>query len=253
MDAQAAAELDRLVPPAELIMDGAGSREEFAASGVHFMHKILIPRCGLTPESAVLDMGFGNGRHARRLTQQLSAGGRYVGFDIVKASVDWCREAYAPYPNFRFEFAELYSSWYAPHAVTRAEDYAFPCDATAFDIAFGTSLFTHLQPPAAANYLRQAARALKPTGRLYLSAYLMRDGAAQRVEIQGRRFNRASDAHHILDPDAPERGIAYDELALRALIAAAGLVVAEIDFGVWANPIDHLGGFQDGILAVKPA
>jgi hypothetical protein len=39
---------------------------------------------------------------------------------------------------------------------------------------------------------------------------------------------------------------------MRAMIAKAGLVLAEIEFGQWANPIGHMDGFQDGLIALRP-
>jgi hypothetical protein len=45
--------------------------------------------------------------------------------------------------------------------------------------------------------------------------------------------------------------VAYDEDAIRKMIAKAGLIVSEITFGTWANGIDILGAMQDAIVAIK--
>lgn len=244
--------LDDLVPPTELIIDGTGTREVFAARPPTFLQNVLIPRCRLKPEHAILDIGFGNGRHARHLTRFLKPEGRYVGFDIVPGPVEWCQRAYAPFANFHFDLARIRSDWYAPHETTRAEDYVFPYEADTFDVAIATSLFTHLEPAASANYLKQTARVLRPGGCFAFSAYLWRDHAPQRDDIQGCRFTRASPAHHVLDHSKPSRGIAHDFDNMQAMVRDAGLVLSEIYFGRWAHPIDQMGNAQDLMIAVKP-
>lgn len=252
MDTLALPSMDDLVPPAELIFDG-GDRANFIASAHGaFLWNVLAPRCGLKPDSAVLDIGFGNGRHARVLTRYLEPAGRYAGFDIVRPAVEWCQRAYAPLPNFRFDYANIRSDWYNPEGPVIAAEYVFPYGDGEFDVAFATSLFTHLDPAESANYLRETARVLRPGGRFAFSAFLAREGRHQRDDIQDRRFTRASATHHLIDHDNPSRGVAHDEDAFRAAIEAAGLVVAEINFGKWANAADHMGGFQDLIIAVKP-
>jgi len=241
-----------LVPPDALIIDGSGNSANFAAAKPSLLWNVLIPRCGMHPDAAILDIGSGNGRHARVLSQYLSPKGRYVGFDIVRPAVEWCQRAYERFPNFRFDLAELHSSWYAPEIKTTAADYIFPYEREGFDVAFATSLFTHLAPAETANYLSQTARVLRPGGKFAFSAFLWREDAPQRDDIQGARFQRISETHHTLDFARPSRGIAHDEQNMRAMIKDAGLVLAEMQFGKWAHPIDHVGNFQDLMILVKP-
>jgi SAM-dependent methyltransferase len=245
---------EALIPPDHLLFDGTGSREGFIQSGPGFVWNVLVPRAWLKPHDAVLDIGSGNGKHARVLTHFLKpAEGRYIGLDIVKEGVEWCQRAYAPYPNFRFDLADVRSDWYNPDAGASADKYVFPYADASFDVAFAASLFTHLEPGAAANYLRNVHRVLKPGGRLLMTCFLINahNGGRHAQDVQGRQFTRVSKVHHTIDRDRPSRGVAYDEPAMRTMIAEAGLVVSEVAFGTWANGVDALGAFQDMILAVK--
>ena len=241
--------LDDLIPPQEIMFHG--SRENFVETGNAFLWNMLAARCLLKPHHSVLDMGFGNGRHARALSRYLNAEGRYCGFDVVKASVDWCRQAYSDLPNFRFDHADLSSDWYSREATASAANYRFPYEDVSFDVAFAMSLFTHLDPAESQRYLDEAARVLKPGGRLLFTAFLVRPDAPQRDDIQGRRFERASDVHHVIDPERPSRGVGFDEGPMRAMTAAAGLTISEMYFGRWAQPTDVLANHQDAIIAVK--
>jgi len=239
-----------LVPPDALNIDGSGNRAGFIASGAGFLWNSLVSRGGLKPEHAVLDIGSGNGRHARSLTQYLKPPGHYVGFDIVAPAVAWCQDAYAGFPNFKFDHAAIRSDWYSPDEGVDAAAYKFPYADGAFDLAFASSLFTHLLPDETINYLAESARVLKPRGRLLLTCFMMRDRQMQNVH--DRTFERASSIYHVIDKDNPRRGVAYDERPLRAMVEDAGFVIAELTFGAWANGIDHLGALQDIIVAIKP-
>jgi ubiquinone/menaquinone biosynthesis C-methylase UbiE len=246
---------DSLIPPDELLIDGPRSRQEFIDGGPGFLCNVLVPRTALQPHHAVLDIGSGNGRHARVLTEYLNSQGSYRGFDIVRNIVEWCQERYAPFPNFRFDFANVRSDWYNPDALISPETYTFPYSNEQFDIAYATSLFTHLEPDATTNYLRECARVLKPGGRLLVTSFLVNvynSGKNTVQTVQGLKFKRLSPVHHVIDPEHRSRGVAYDESAFRKMISDTGLVVSELTFGTWANGVDVLSAVQDMVLSVKP-
>jgi SAM-dependent methyltransferase len=143
---------------------------------------LLREHCGLESNSVVLDIGCGCGRVATPLTKYLSEG-TYHGIDIIKEMVDWCKANISKrVPNFHFHHADLTNTLYRRDGRV-AEGYVFPFNNGMFDVIFATSVFTHLVPTSANQYLREIARLLKPgTGRAFLTFYLTNDGVRQ----QGR-------------------------------------------------------------------
>jgi ubiquinone/menaquinone biosynthesis C-methylase UbiE len=245
---------ETLVPPDDLLSDGPGKREEFIEDGVGLLWNGLVARAGLKPDMAVLDIGSGDGKHARVLAEFLNSEGKYRGFDINANGVKWCQEHYAKFPSFEFKLADIYSDWYNPNSNVSPSSYIFPYDDATFDVVFAASLFTHLEPDAAQNYFLQTVRVLKPVGRLFFTCFLINESnmGLHVQDVQGRRFVQASQVHYVIDPEKPSRGVAYKEAAIRSMLNIAGFVVSEINFGTWSNGIDVISAFQDIIVAVKP-
>ena len=73
---------DELIPPIEMMFDGATSKSEFKNVGEGFTRYFLIEHARLKPNEKVLDVGCGNGQKARVLTKHLTDCGSYEGFDI---------------------------------------------------------------------------------------------------------------------------------------------------------------------------
>ncbi|HEX5215246.1 MAG TPA: class I SAM-dependent methyltransferase, partial [Vicinamibacterales bacterium] len=156
---------DPLTPPRSLRRISTNPDNDYRATGREFV-AFLARECGLRPEDAVLDVGCGVGRIAVALTEYLSTAGRYDGFDIVPAEIEWCRRQITPrFPQFRFHLADVRNDAYNPAGATPASRYRFPFPDGSFDVAIVASVFTHLLTPDLDNYLRELARVLAPGGR----------------------------------------------------------------------------------------
>jgi SAM-dependent methyltransferase len=167
------------------------------------------------------------------------AGGTYDGFDIVRRWIRWCRRNItAAYPNFHFTHADVYNSHYNRRGVPAAE-YRFPYGDASFDFVFATSLFTHLDPAAARNYLREAQRVLAPGGTLLATFFLI----DEEVENPALDFNVDRGDHRLLSATDPDWAIAFDRSILDQLPSCT------IERGAWRNE----GGeqFQDVVVAVR--
>jgi SAM-dependent methyltransferase len=129
----------------------------------------------IVPESAyesVFDFGCGCGRVARMLIQQRPQPERYVGIDLHRGMVDWCKQNLATQaPHFEFHHHDVFNVSLNPGA-GKARKLPFPAEDTAFSLVNATSVFTHLTQEQAPHYLREAARILRPDGVLHATWFL---------------------------------------------------------------------------------
>lgn len=111
----------------------------------------LLRQWGLQPQHTVVDIGCGSGRLASKLSVYLT--GRYVGLDVVPELLEYAEKLCA---------REDWTFYPAPGTgIPEADDSA--------DYVVFFSVFTHLQHEETFRYLREAARVLKPTGRIIFS------------------------------------------------------------------------------------
>ncbi len=145
----------------------------------------------LKADSTVLDIGCGCGKTARFLVNNRDVA-HYLGFDVLKLSIDWSRQYLTPGSQGRFEFhhADLYNAEYNPGGTLQARDYRFPAQDGTVDLAFAASLFTHLLEADCRHYLSETARTLKPGGLAVISLHIeppagMRySGTEARIDVE---------------------------------------------------------------------
>ncbi|MBX9699614.1 MAG: class I SAM-dependent methyltransferase, partial [Acetobacteraceae bacterium] len=134
-------------PEAEAMERAVGG--DYERFGV--LEHAVLREAGLTDESSVVDVGCGSGRLAAQLAGR--AGLRYLGTDVVPSMLDYARRQ-AGRPDFRFIHVDRVN---IPAA-----------DASADIVAF-FSVLTHLLHEESYLYLQEAARVLKPGGRVVFS------------------------------------------------------------------------------------
>ena len=232
-----------------------GGVETFTAIGDQFLRH-LVDLAGLERNSAVLDVGCGSGRIAMTLARYLDSSARYEGFDTDREAVEWCQKRLTPrYPNFRFQFADLYNELYNPTGQYTGNEYRFPYDDSSFDVVFLASVFTHMLPADIDNYLGEVARVLKPGRRCLVTFFLLNRETEDLIERGPTmfRFEHRGDGYRMHDPKCPEAAVAYEERFVRDLFSAKGLDIVEpIHFGFWAGRTNVVSG-QDIVVATKRA
>jgi SAM-dependent methyltransferase len=163
----------RFVPPlpSVFLMDtiGASSIENFYVVGEAWSHVVSH---FAAPGATVLDIGCGVGRTARFLLQRKDL--RYIGFDVIKSSIDWALTHLRPLTQDRFDFVHLdvFNAHYNAKGRPASEGVRFPAADAQIDVAFAASLFTHLLEPDAITYLRESARCLTSGGKLLASLHI---------------------------------------------------------------------------------
>ena len=188
------------------------------------------------------------------LTEYLTEGGSYEGFDIVEEDIDWCRRRITSgHPNFNFRFADVYNKAYNPTGREQASGFRFPYAEGSFDFVFLVSVFTHMLPQDMEHYLSEIARVLRAGGTCLASFFLLSAEARRSIE-SGRSamdFPHDFGPWRAMDPAVPEAAIAYDEAFLRGLYGRYGLRIEEpVHHGAWCGSEEALA-YQDVIVAAK--
>lgn len=175
---------------------------------------------GLQKSDRVLDVACGCGRVALPLTRYLT--GKYEGFDTNRVSIDWCQgHIQARYPSFRFTQVDVQTNSANPRdTAPPAAEFRFPYVDKAFDVVFAGSIFTHLLPGGAEDYLAEAARVLDGGGRL-VATWLLYNPAGQQLAA-GRSLKAIwphdRGNHRVADEDWPEKSVLYQETSGARLV-----------------------------------
>jgi SAM-dependent methyltransferase len=165
---------------------------------------------------AVFDFGCGCGRHARQLIQQDLRPRRYVGIDLHRGMIAWCRQHLAPMaPGFEFHHHDVYNVGLNPEAPEDRRWLPFPVEDDAFTLVIGWSIFTHLVQEQAEAYMAEVGRVLRADG-LFHGTFFTFDRAG---------FPMLQDAQNALYVNHvdPTNAVIFDRGWIRATAAAAGL------------------------------
>lgn len=234
---------EKRVPARKDTFIGGG---DFIAVGEDFFK--TLKRHGLRPEHNILDIGCGQGRMARPMIDSL--GGHYFGMDINSDGIAWCKIQYADMPNFEFHHMDVYNSRYNKSGSQPAEDYLFPLEGSKFEMAFLTSVFTHMLAGEVANYLKEISRTLKPGGKVLATWYIL-DAVSRAAKSPRIDFAYEFDAvSRTSIKSTPEAAIAFDFEFIQSLYKEAGLEILTIESGHWARP-ESAYMLQDLIVARK--
>jgi SAM-dependent methyltransferase len=246
--------LSRAAQPARFIRFGGGG--DYIVQGDGLVGGI-VRQTGLCAGHTVLDIGCGIGRNATALYRRFGETIEYRGFDIVRHGVTWCREHFAPLSDrYVFDRADIYNSAYNPSGRLRAEDYVFPYPDQSADVAFATSVFTHMQPAGVARYLGEAARVLKDGGVAYFTFFILDEHARAQI-ASGRAsfsFRHALGDCRVEKASEPDGVVAYPLAWVRATLAGAGFAEPLVLTAGWRDGRGADGpSFQDVVIARKPA
>jgi len=245
---------DPLMPPRSLIFVGGNSRN-FRQLGERWLQTFI--RLGeLKPHERVLDLGCGIGRMSVPLTGYLDDKGSYEGLDIVYEGIRWCQKEITPrFPHFRFQQADVFSSYYNPNGKFKASEYRLPYSDNNFDFVFLTSVFTHMLLPDVTNYLGEVHRVMRPGGRCLITFFLLNEESLAHIKTKetqpGREFrDEIGGGCRSTDAKTAESAIAYPEEVVRAMFDKCGLRISDLHYGGWSGRQESHHG-QDIFVAHK--
>lgn len=234
---------DPMVPPRRYGWPGRSP-----GRGRLIVDSALVDGAGLRAEDRVLDIGCGPGRNAVYLTRLLE-GGSYEGFDVQPDAIAWAqRRITKRHPSFRFTLLDLHNASYNAAGGQSAADVRFPYPDGGFDLAFATSVYTHMVPFETEHYLRETARVLVPGGRVASTFFLVDDERSRLLEagirrqvtgeiihLEHRFTDEHGNAYRSPHAEKPERMLALAEADAVAMHERAGFEVVEVRHGAWAG------------------
>jgi SAM-dependent methyltransferase len=232
------------LPPFSIRVRTNGVPGEFGGGKFVRSAQRLIER--LPPEvrlgdARILDLGCSCGRLAHSLRPRLGSG-RYCGLDIDHVTIDWARKhLQAADPRFEFLLADIHSEVYNPAATTSAARFVFPFRDRSFDTIIAYSLFTHLLEDEVRNYVREAARCLRPEGRFVFSCFVVDDAAG------GSFLAGATKSGHtyLYSRESPRKATGFDGEYLARVLREAGFGGARLLRGDWRQANRQSGADQD--------
>jgi len=234
------------------MFDGPRSLKLFKENGEQFL-RIYREICGLRPSEKMLDIGCGIGRKTIPLTHYLTGEAAYQGLDINKMGIEWCQEKISTkFAIFRFQQIDVYNKFYNAQGKVRPADYKFPFESETFDFVVLGSVFTHMLPTDAVNYLSEVHRVLRKGGRCLITYFLLTEESLRAVADgkSGLDFKYAFGNYRVELREMPEFAIAYDESWLQESYPKVGLKITRLDYGLWCGRGSAID-YQDLVLAVK--
>jgi SAM-dependent methyltransferase len=196
---------------------------------------LVYPYLPASAYRSVFDFGCGCGRVARQLIQQDPRPERYVGIDLHRGLIEWCRRELAPHAqNFEFAHHNVFNYHFNPDS-SAPQTRRFPITDSSATLVNAWSVFTHLTQTQAEFYLAEVDRVLAPGGVFHSTWFLFdkrafpmlqRDAAALYVSYQDPSAAVAFDRGWLLE-QARKNGLVVTAVTLPAFRGYQWVLVME--------------------------
>lgn len=252
----------RLIPK---VGDRRGGKFAYAewAHVIGVFQTLLFLQLPKKEKNQILDIGCGTGLLAIASEPFLAHGGKYLGLDVMKKDVDFCRSHY-PSEYFEFIHFDVANPAYSPEQTGRNAQW--PVENESMDLATALSVWTHLNEEDAVFYFREIGRVLKSRGKAIITFFLMdeiyeaslggRSAGKGKYHMTNREqwvFDQSvygSDAwFHPKWVKVPENAIGITKVGLERLLENSGLKLVEHYQGNWKEVPGVL--FQDVLVFQK--
>lgn len=253
-----------LIPSSDFIDSVRMGRGDFRKIGDNFVNR-YIANGWVNSDTIFLDIGCGLGRIARPLLNVLGDKGKYIGYDINKTSIDWCKKSYSDYKSFSFNWVDVRSKVYNPDGKDSANSFNFPLPDESVDFVHMSSVFTHMFPADIRAYLKEISRMLVKGGRCSITFFLldpltkhlkpMLSSETLENNLLGVKDWYPIDGGYLRNKELPEDVVIVDELLVREMYGESGLIITNTIYGGWCAETrgQHFppGDGQDIIDAIK--
>ncbi len=213
----------------------------------------------------ILDVGCGTGLLAIASEPFLGQDGKYVGIDIAKKDVDFCRKHY-PSSFFEFKHIDVNNPLYA--SSQSSKKVSWPLESNSFDLVTALSVWTHLNEEDASFYFNEVSRVLKPGGKAIISFFILDETYQKSLSIRSKndvgRYHMTPQSQWVFDQpsygsdawfhpegvEVPENAIGISKIGLDRLISKANIKLIEHHQGNWK---EEPGVFFQDVLVFQKA
>lgn len=183
-----------------------------------FDEQPVVALSGLKPGDYqfVVDFGCGCGRLARQLARGANRPRRYIGVDLHRDMIRWCKENLAPrLEGFTFLHHDVFNPSFNPDSNVRSAP--LPVDEGKATLVVAWSVFTHLLESQVEWYLSEIRRILAPGGKVVSTWFLFdKTGFPMMQDFQNALYINDSD---------PTNAVIFDKRWLLSVMDRHGLVI----------------------------
>lgn len=184
----------------------------------------------------VLDIGCGTGILGIAAEPFLGENGHYVGIDVLKEDIEFCRNQY-PQDKYTFQHLDVHNTVYTPEQASQNQPWDQPDNS--FDLVTALSVWTHMNEETAFFYFKEVSRVLKPGGKALITFFYLdehyHNSLSRRQEGEKGRYHQTPQTRWVFKNQAygseyfycvgkiPENAIGITADGMTKLQEAAGL------------------------------